>query len=511
MPGGINTVLSFSMREQLFAAQKTARAIAETQLRLSTGRKVNSALDNPQNFFTARTLDNRRSDLTRLLDNIGQNIQAVKEADLGLRGLLKQLDLMESFIDEAEIDLLNGNSPLSDLILADNPDGYWKLNDIASGTAENLGNGGAAINGTTFNSPTNTTGSRYLTGDIAGEFDGINQHIRIPDSNLINTSATGARTVEVVFEADNPDGARQVIYEEGGTVNAFAIYVENGRLYMNGRDAGAWGPVDISTEVEAGKTYHAAFVFDGDNQEFRAYLNGEEFGTADTGINTFPSHTNDIGIGGMRQNSYFHDGPGSGNDFFFDGRISDVALYNDVITEDGLKARYDATRIADSEYYETEFQSLLDQYNGLIDDTQYRGNNLLKGDTLRTDFNETRSSFLKTEGRNVTSAALEFGEIRLRSATQIAALKATIDDARESVRSYGESLASDLNIIQTRERFTQELINTLAEGADRLTLADQNKEGAKMLALQVRQQLQTTGLSLAAQSQFSVLRLVNRI
>ena len=79
--------------------------------------------------------------------------------------------------------------------------------------------------------------------------------------------------------------------------------------------------------------------------------------------------------------------------------------------------------------------------------------------------------------------------------------------ALASVRSFGSTLANDLSIIQTRRDFTEETINTLTAGADDLTVADQNEEGANLLALQTRQTLGVTSLSLASQSQQSVLRL----
>ncbi|MCK5682068.1 flagellin, partial [bacterium] len=59
----------------------------------------------------------------------------------------------------------------------------------------------------------------------------------------------------------------------------------------------------------------------------------------------------------------------------------------------------------------------------------------------------------------------------------------------------------------TRQNFTSELINTLRDGADNLTLADINQEGANMLMLQTRQSLSTTSLSLSSQANSSVLRL----
>ena len=70
-----------------------------------------------------------------------------------------------------------------------------------------------------------------------------------------------------------------------------------------------------------------------------------------------------------------------------------------------------------------------------------------------------------------------------------------------------KTLSSNLNIITTRDAFTQSMINVLSEGATKLTAADTNEEGANMLMLQVRQSLGTTALSLSAQAAQSVLRL----
>jgi flagellin-like hook-associated protein FlgL len=75
------------------------------------------------------------------------------------------------------------------------------------------------------------------------------------------------------------------------------------------------------------------------------------------------------------------------------------------------------------------------------------------------------------------------------------------------VRSFGSSLSNNLSIIQTRRDFTEQTINTLRAGASDLTDANLNEEGANLLALQTSQQLGVTSLSLASQSQQSVLRL----
>jgi flagellin-like hook-associated protein FlgL len=76
-----------------------------------------------------------------------------------------------------------------------------------------------------------------------------------------------------------------------------------------------------------------------------------------------------------------------------------------------------------------------------------------------------------------------------------------------TVRSQAQALSSNLQTVQVRQDFTKAMINTLNTGADSLTLADSNEEGANLLALQTRQQLSSTALSLAAQADQNVLRL----
>src|SRR5579864_1766177 len=80
-------VLSASVRQNLLSLQSTADLLATTQNRLSTGKKVNTALDNPTNFFTAQSLDNRASDINNLLDGIGNGVQVLQSANTGLTSL----------------------------------------------------------------------------------------------------------------------------------------------------------------------------------------------------------------------------------------------------------------------------------------------------------------------------------------------------------------------------------------------------------------------------------------
>src|ERR1035438_8349075 len=80
-------VLSASVRQNLLSLQSTAALLATTQNDLATGNKVNSALDNPTNFFTAQSLNNRASDIGNLLDGIGNGVQVLQAANTGITSL----------------------------------------------------------------------------------------------------------------------------------------------------------------------------------------------------------------------------------------------------------------------------------------------------------------------------------------------------------------------------------------------------------------------------------------
>ncbi|KIZ41984.1 flagellin, partial [Rhodopseudomonas palustris] len=81
--------------------QATAELLSTTQSRLSTGKKVNTALDNPTNFFTAASLDARASDINNLLDGIGNGVQILQAANTGISSLNKLVDSAKSIANQA--------------------------------------------------------------------------------------------------------------------------------------------------------------------------------------------------------------------------------------------------------------------------------------------------------------------------------------------------------------------------------------------------------------------------
>ena len=159
--------------------------------------------------------------------------------------------------------------------------------------------------------------------------------------------------------------------------------------------------------------------------------------------------------------------------------------------------------------YAQQFDNILTQIDELVQDTSYKGINLLNGDSLLVNFNESRTSSLNIKGVTFDSVGLGF----TRSANEwisnddIDNALNQISKATSLLRAQASEFGQNLSTVQIREDFTQNMINNLQSGADKLTLADMNEEAANMLALQTRQQLATNSLSMANQSAQSVLRL----
>jgi len=157
----------------------------------------------------------------------------------------------------------------------------------------------------------------------------------------------------------------------------------------------------------------------------------------------------------------------------------------------------------------TQFGAILTQVDQLAGDAGFNGINLLNGNNLKVVLNETGTSSVTVTGVTDTSTGLSIAAAANAWAgnTDITAAQTNLTAALTTLRSQAQSLGSSLSTVQIRQDFTKSMINTLKTGADSLTLADTNEEGANLLELQTRQQLSSTALSLAAQADRNVLRL----
>ena len=158
----------------------------------------------------------------------------------------------------------------------------------------------------------------------------------------------------------------------------------------------------------------------------------------------------------------------------------------------------------------SQFDSIRTQTDKLAGDSGFNGINLLNGNNLTVTMNETGTSSVTVSGVTDTSTgalSLNGAANNWAGASDITAASTQLTTALTTLRSQAQTLGASLSTVQIRQDFTKATINTLQTGSSDLTLADSNQEGANLLALQTRQQLSTTALSLASQADQIVLRL----
>lgn len=336
--------LTASMRSNLLSLQQTQSLMDTTQERLSTGKKVNSAIDNPSSYYTAQSLTNRASDLSSLLDSMGQAVQTIQAANEGIEAITE-------FASQAKA-IANSANDTSDTTSVEN---YMKQFD-----------------------------------EILKQIDGIAK-----DSGYKGVNLLGGKDQElkVVFNEDRSSS----LTVKGDEADAKG-------LGMNAA-TGKW--------IETTQGNAAAFT-EGAKIDDKAYV----YGT--------------------------------------DGKV------------------YQATKAIDGTTTQHSFDALV-----------------ADGSLVATEYTTTDGSFNKV---SIAKDAIS------KSITEV-------EDAVSKLRNMASVFGNNYSIVENREEFTENLINVLEEGADKLTLADMNEESANMLALQTRQQLAINSLSLASQAAQSVLSL----
>ena len=118
--------LTASMRTNLLSLQNTQSLMDTTQERLSTGLKVNSAIDNASSYYTAQSLNNRASDLSALLDSMGQGIQTIQAANEGIEAITEFVEQAKAIANSArdaasKTDVKTLNAKFSDLTAPQTP------------------------------------------------------------------------------------------------------------------------------------------------------------------------------------------------------------------------------------------------------------------------------------------------------------------------------------------------------------------------------------------------------
>ncbi|MHB8110358.1 MAG: flagellin N-terminal helical domain-containing protein [Syntrophorhabdaceae bacterium] len=369
--------LTKGMRSNLMSLQATVALMDRTQERLSTGKKVNSALDNPVNYFTALDHTSRASDLLGFKDAISESIQTIKAADAAIKAITTLINSAKATAESAKA-LVNSDSTKQTLTVS---------NGITAGAT-------VVVGGVTFTAVTSTS------------------------------SATGTS------------------FYAGGTT------------------------------AQTAASLSAAFAITGNTT----------FSMADNGDGTLTvTNKNDVAM-----------------------IAGDITTTSGSITESAVGAAASTEFIAK----QTQYTTLLSQLDTMQSDAYYKGKNLLStGDDMTVKFGNDHT--LTVTAFNGTSAGLSINNTSA-TWTNETTIDASIDQleaALTTLKTESSKLSNNLSIINARDEWISNVASVLQTGADNLTLADTNEEGANMLMLQTRQSLSTSALSMSAQAAQSVLRL----
>src|SRR5579883_1632490 len=183
-------VLSASVRQNLLALQSTASLLATTQNDLATGNKVNSALDNPTEYFTAQSLNNRASDISNLLDGISNGVQVLQAANTGLTSLQQLVDNAKSIANQV-LQTTTGYDTKSNVTSAALTNAT-ATNLLGAATTPVIGNAVSNNNSTT---PVAITGTTLLSGASNSTSNDLSSALTTADTLVVNgTTFTFAAT-----------------------------------------------------------------------------------------------------------------------------------------------------------------------------------------------------------------------------------------------------------------------------------------------------------------------------
>ncbi len=379
-----NITLSSAVRTNLIALQSTTQLLGDVQEKLSTGKKVNSALDDPNAFFTAAALESRASDLTNIQDDLGQAVSTIQAADDGITAITELVDTAKAKANQA----LQTTDPNERSAFAKE---YNELLTQIEDIAKDAGYKG-----------------KNLLGGTNNDLD--------------------------------------VAFNENGTSSLDIASVD----YTDVANLG------LASLTEGATATYTATDVDGT-------------GTA-TNSTVLASLTN-----------------------FTAGGTLDVAVGGDTKT---------LTLTADTTVQ--DFRDFLGEIDGVT--TSLSGGNL--DITTGQDITITYGAVAAETGAPLVSGgAIDATESGFQNDADIESVLTALDGAKDALRAQASTYGTNLSIVENRQDFTKSLINTLEEGAGKLTLADTNEQGANLLALQTQQTLASNSLSLATQSNQNVLRL----
>jgi flagellin len=512
-------VLSASVRQNLLSLQSTASLLATTQNDLATGNKVNTALDNPTEYFTAASLNNRAGDIANLLDGIGNGVQVLQAANTGLTSLQSLVANAQSIANQ----------------VLQSPTGYDTKSNVVSQPLANatsvnlLGAVSSPITGSAENSDNTTTAAINASTALSGGTASSTSNDLIASDAFTTTDTLVVNGVTFSFVAGSTSSGTNIgIGDNVGDLLSAIDKVTGGTSSIS--SSGAIniipGPSGLTLGGTALSKLGLSSVGDG--------LAGQTLTIGSTGGGTASTLTFGLGSGQISTLNGLNNALAANN---LQASIDTTGHITLLTTNDAASATLGAITgsaaastgdaffgltasapVADPNSQATranlvaQYNNVLAQINTTSQDSSFNGVNLLGGDTLKLVFDETGKSTLSIQGVTFNDAGLGLSTLTpgtdfvdSNSANNVLT---ALDNASTTLRSEASALGSNLSIVQIRQDFNKNLIDVLQTGASNLTLADTNEEAANSQALSTRQSIAVSALALANQSQASVLQLL---
>lgn len=513
--------LSAGVRQNLLSLQNTASLLGKTQNRLATGKEVNSALDNPTNFFTSQSLNTRASDLSSILDSLSNGVKTLEAADNGLTAITNTLESIQSTLQQARQDK-SFKTTSFEIDLGDTPAGTEQLSisggavgdtavdvDLTEAQGTFTGSGFAALD---FDSAADDSYAGSVSFDVAID-SGTAQTVAVTavDADTLSLTLDGGSAVTLdvadveAVTADEFASALNALFDAEGT--GITATTDGGELVLTSDTASDASVADVTVSSLA---------------ETLAGGGGDDtgFGAGAASTSAVAAKSVDTLVAEINANSSLEGKVRASND---NGKLrlenqstQELDLAGVVASSGTIDGAAGTGSIGGNQVradLAAQYNQLRDQLDKLSDDSSFNGINLLRGDNLQITFNETGTSTIdiqSKDGATINSAYLDLSALEASDLDADSDIDAVIDNVKSAlttIRSQASAFGSNLSIVENRTDFTKSTINTLETGADNLVLADTNKEAANLLALQTRQSLSSTALSLASQADQAVLRL----
>jgi flagellin len=486
---------STGSRSVLASLQSTAAQLGVTQNRLATGKKVNSALDNPIAYFTSQSLSNHAAGLSALLESIGLAQGALNETAQGLASLIKLTESAKTIAQQAR----RTPPPATD---------YAEIDQTGSvdASAEAAGSVTGSVNTSAFGFTAVVEGLKIRVGATtytvhqpsAPAAEGINAII----ADINNTVGLGpngavrasldATGTHIKLAANDTDTSFDVPASSAAT--ALGIVGQTGTSTNLLQAVSGLSGTSLTVQANGGASKTITFGNGGAQVSTFVEL---EAALAGTGVfaSAGPTITLSVGARVGTQNSL---------------TTSGSALAALGIPAVGVQLGLATNPVSNRVGLQAQYNALLGQIDALARDSSYNGINLLQGDNLNVKFNESGGSAFLVNGVTYDAAGLGLSTLpgtEFQSNTDIDGVITSLNAALTMMRTASATFGSNLTTLKIRQDFMKSSVNILQTGADALVLADTNQEGANLLALQTRQSLSSTALALSAQSDQAVLKL----